>query len=355
MQKNRNIIWFDFDNAPHVPVLLPIVKEMKKRGYKTILTTRDKAETKELLILNKEKFKVIGKAFPKSKIIKLLFTLNRAVRLIFYLYKRVNGKKILSINHSSRSALLASWIKRIPSVALYDYEYVNSTFQNLFATKVLMPNVFNMDQLKKAGVRINNLAFYPGIKEQIYINSNIKKTNFLSELGIDNSKIIITLRPPETTGHYHNAMSEIIMDEILNKMVKEKEKIFLITLPRTEDQKKNISNFFRENKISFLIPERPLNGIDLILSSDLVLSGGGTMIREAAVLGMPAYSFFQGPKGAVDEFLESNGRLILIHSKSDIEKIKFKKKQKKSNLLRTNQEKIISFICNQLESLISQN
>jgi len=351
MGKETKLIWFDFDNAPHVPVLLPIVKEMRKRGYKTILTARDKSETKGLLFLNDEKFKVIGKSFPKSKVLKLLFTLNRVVKLIFYLYKQINGKKILSVNHSSRSALLASWIKRIPSVALYDYEYVNSTFQNLFATKVLMPNVFNMDQLKKAGVRINNLAFYPGIKEQIYINSNIKKTNLLSELGIDNSKIIIIFRPPATTGHYHNAMSEIIMDEILNKMAQEKEKIFLIILPRTEEQKKNISNFFRENKIPFLIPERPLNGIDLILSSDLVLSGGGTMIREAAVIGMPSYSFFQGPKGAVDEFLEKNGRLIFIDSILDIENLHFEKKQKEMNILQGNQKKIISSICDRLESL----
>jgi len=353
MGKDKKLIWFDFDNAPHVPVLLPIVKEMKNRGYKTILTARDKAETKELLILNKEKFKIISKSFPKIKILKLLLTLNRTAKLLFYLNKIVNGKIILSVNHSSRSALLASWIKRIPSVALYDYEYVNSTFQNLFATKVLMPNVFNMDQLIKAGVRINNLTFYPGIKEQIYINSNTKKTNLLNEFGIDNSKIIITFRPPGMTGHYHSSKSEILMDKIFSKIEQEKEKIFLIILPRTDDQKVYFSYVMRQKLIPFLIPESPLNGIDLILNSDIVLSGGGTIIREAAVLGVPSYSFFQGTKGGVDEFLEKNGRLTLIHSISDIEKIKFKKKKKKSNLLRTNQEEIIFFICNQLESLIS--
>lgn len=353
MKNEIKIIWFDFDNAPHVPILLPIIKEMRKRGYKTLLTARDKSETKELLILNKEEFKVIGKSFPKSKILKLLFTLNRAVKLIFYLKKRGNGKTILSVNHSSRSALLASWLKRIPSVALYDYEYVNSTFQNIFATKILMPNVFTTDKLKKANISTKNLDFYPGIKEQIYISSNYKKTNLLNEFGIDTSKIIITFRPPGTSGHYHNPKSEIIMDEILNKMTQEKEKIFLIVLPRTRKQKEMIFDLFRQKKIRFFIPENPINGIDLILNSDLVLSGGGTMIREAAVLGVPSYSFFQGPKGAVDEFLEKNGRLTFINSLSDIELIKLRKKQKESNVLKSNQEEIVSFICNKLESFIS--
>ena len=352
MKNEIKIIWFDFDNAPHVPILLPIIKEIRKRGYKTLLTARDKSETKELLILNREEFKVIGKSFPKSKILKLLFTLNRAVKLIFYLKKRGNGKTILSVNHSSRSALLASWLKRIPSVALYDYEYVNSTFQNIFATKILMPNVFTIDKLKKANINTKNLDFYPGIKEQIYISSNYKKTDLLNEFGIDTSKIIITFRPPGTSGHYHNPKSEIIMDEILNKMSQEKEKIFLIMLPRTRKQKEMMFALFRQKKIRFFIPESPINGIDLILNSDLVLSGGGTMIREAAVLGVPSYSFFQGPKGAVDEFLEKNERLTSINSLSDIELIKFRKKQKESTVLKSNQEEIVSFICNKLESFI---
>jgi len=353
MKNETKKIWFDFDNAPHVPILMPIIKELRKRGYQTLLTARDKAETKELLILNKEKFKVIGKSFPKNKILKLLFTLNRALKLIFYLNKIENGKTILSVNHSSRSALLASWLKRIPSVALYDYEYVNSTFQNIFASKILMPNVFTKDKLKKANISTKNLDYYPGIKEQIYINPTYKKADLLNELGVDPSKIIITFRPPGTSGHYHNPKSEIIMDEILNKMSQEKDKIFLITLPRTRKQKETIFTLLKQKKFQFLIPERPINGIDLILNSDIVLSGGGTMIREAAVLGVPSYSFFQGPKGAVDEFLEKSGRLISIDSPQDIELIKFMKKQKESKVLEANQGEIVSFICNKLESFIS--
>ena len=77
----------------------------------------------------------------------------------------------------------------------------------------------------------------------------------------------------------------------------------------------------------------------MILNSDLVLSGGGTMSREAAVLGVPSYSFFNGAKGAVDEFLEKNGRLISIDSIANIEKIRFEKKRKDINVLQGKQEK----------------
>ena len=36
------------------------------------------------------------------------------------------------------------------------------------------------------------------------------------------------------------------------------------------------------------------------------------MLREAAYLGVPAYSLFQGSPGGVDRHLEAIGRLVLL-------------------------------------------
>ena len=55
-----------------------------------------------------------------------------------------------------------------------------------------------------------------------------------------------------------------------------------------------------------------MDGLNLIWYSDLVVSGGGTMNREAAALGVPVYSIFRGNIGAVDRYLSHEGRLILI-------------------------------------------
>jgi uncharacterized protein len=49
-----------------------------------------------------------------------------------------------------------------------------------------------------------------------------------------------------------------------------------------------------------------------------VISGGGTMNREAAALGVPVYSIFRGKLGAVDRYLAENGRLVLIESVQEI-------------------------------------
>jgi predicted glycosyltransferase len=51
-----------------------------------------------------------------------------------------------------------------------------------------------------------------------------------------------------------------------------------------------------------------------------VISGGGTMNREAAALGVPVYSIFRGKIGAVDQYLADHGRLTLIETVDDLQK-----------------------------------
>ncbi len=67
-----------------------------------------------------------------------------------------------------------------------------------------------------------------------------------------------------------------------------------------------------------IIPERPEDGLNLIWHCDLVISGGGTMNREAAALGVPVYSIFRGQIGAVDRYLADSGRLTLLGNAEDV-------------------------------------
>jgi predicted glycosyltransferase len=66
------------------------------------------------------------------------------------------------------------------------------------------------------------------------------------------------------------------------------------------------------------IPEKIVDGLNLIWHSDFVISGGGTMNREAASLGVPVYSIFRGKIGAVDQYLSKTSRLVLLQSPEDL-------------------------------------
>jgi predicted glycosyltransferase len=70
-----------------------------------------------------------------------------------------------------------------------------------------------------------------------------------------------------------------------------------------------------------LVPERALPGLQLLYHSDVAVSGGGTMNREAALLGVPTYSMFTGRKAAIDEQLASEGALVFLEHPADVDRI----------------------------------
>jgi hypothetical protein len=94
----------------------------------------------------------------------------------------------------------------------------------------------------------------------------------------------------------------------------------MILLPRNDRQataiRKARPELFSSGKIT--VPSHVVDGLNLVWYSDLVISGGGTMNREAAALGVPVYSIFRGKIGAVDRYLAADGRLTLIEDRGQV-------------------------------------
>src|SRR3989454_12149206 len=86
----------------------------------------------------------------------------------------------------------------------------------------------------------------------------------------------------------------------------------VVLLPRNGRQAdqltQNHPEWFCLGKV--VVPDHAVDAMNLIWHSDLVVSGGGTMNREAAALGIPVYSIFRGPIGAVDSHLARQKRRV---------------------------------------------
>ena len=66
------------------------------------------------------------------------------------------------------------------------------------------------------------------------------------------------------------------------------------------------------------VPDGAVDGQSLVAGADLVVSAGGTMNREAVVLGTPVYTTFAGRLGGVDERLIAEGRLRPLERLEDL-------------------------------------
>ncbi len=343
---DKKNIWIDLDNSPHVVFFRPIIEELKKCGYNVVITARNCFQVCGLADDFNLQYKRIGRHYGKSKILKILGTLFRSFELIPHVFM---DKPIIAISHGSRAQVITSKILGIPSVVIFDYEYTKGS-KVLHPTWLMAPDlIFNEEYKDKKNHNIG----YPGIKEDVYAHDLIPDPSILEDLGINNKDLLVTIRPPATEAHYHNPESEILFKEIINYL-KSFPDIRLFLLPRNENQEESIKNMWPEmcENGKLLIPEKVVNGPNLIWYSDLVISGGGTMNREAAALGVPVYSIFRGKIGAIDRHLVSTGRLTLIESVDDIHTKILITRRDKSNENNHNKTETKDFIVNSIIKII---
>jgi hypothetical protein len=210
---------------------------------------------------------------------------------------------------------MAAKLLRIPSVVIADYEHVRHVTHPDW---VIVPEVIPTEVASKLA---NRVLKYPGIKEDVYVSTFQPDPSILAELGLKASEIMVTVRPPATEAHYHNPDSERLFSAVMNLLGKG-DRVRTVLLPRNDRQKGDITRRWSDSLQSrkMIIPEQAVEGLNVIWHSDLVISGGGTMNREAAALGVPVYSIFRGKIGAVDRYLAQNGRLVLIESGDDVQK-----------------------------------
>ena len=306
-------IWIDLDNSPHVPFFNPIIEELKHRGYHVTLTVRDCFQVCGLADLYGLKYKRIGHHYGKNKILKVIGTIIRSLQLFSKVLKE---RPTLAVSHGSRSQLITAKMLRIPVVIIFDYEFT----QDL--GPIVPDYIIGPDVIPNNASKPNKKRFlkYPGIKEDVYAPSFKPDPNILNELGLNGADIVVTIRPPATEAHYHNPESEKLFVAVVEFLM-DKEDLKIVILPRNEKKQTAwIRNMWSESceKKGIIIPDHVVNGLDLIWYSDFVVSGGGTMNREAAALGVPVYSIFKGKIGAVDQYLSDNGRLTLLETIEDI-------------------------------------
>jgi predicted glycosyltransferase len=123
---------------------------------------------------------------------------------------------------------------------------------------------------------------------------------------------VTVVRPPPEVTLYHRGASTELFAATLARLLDAAPRVQTVVLPRTEEQRRQLEGG------PAIVPARPVDGPSLVACADLVVSAGGTMNREAAALGVPAYTPFAARLGAVDRSLIAEGRLRRLERPSDV-------------------------------------
>lgn len=324
-------VWIDLENSPHVPFFLPIIRELERRGCDVVLTARDCFQVCELAELAGLRYRTIGRHYGKNPIAKLVGLGIRALELLPFVLRE---RPAIALSHGSRSLIVLAALVGLPSVTLTDYEHADLRLTRWLGSKrkkwIMIPEVIPADTYLKNGMLQSHVLHYPGIKEDVYVPFFAPDPSVKEILGLSADNVTVTLRPPATEAHYHNPESEKLLAAVFQLLTQHPE-VKTILLPRTPHQEAQLRqarpDLFAQGRV--MVPKRAIDGLDLIWHSDVVISGGGTMNREAAALGVPVYSLFRGKLGAVDRELARAGKLVLLQSEQDVlDKLKLVRRPK---------------------------
>ncbi len=320
-------IWIDLENAPHVWVFKEFINKFKENNIGLIVTVRDFSYTIPLCDYLDIKYFNISVNKSKSSIGKFYSTVYRAMKLRSFIKKNAN-EIAFCLSHGSRSAILAAKFLNLKTISLDDYEFSFKLF-NHYLDYLLTPEPISY---KDWGLKKCKVINYPGLKEELYLWNERNYCGGCNTINLPRDKINIIFRPESPSAHYQSDKSHQLHYKILDKFSSMSD-INIILLARSKEQEKNISKFFNERNINYQIPATILNGPSIVYNCDSVVGGGGTMTREAALLGVQSFSFFGGEIGKVDKYLIDKGRLHLLQNFCDIENMKIEKRNVKDTMV----------------------
>ena len=302
---SRDKVWIDLTNSPHVLFFRPILRRLDEAGVPSVITARDYAQTLGLLELYGIPHTVIGRHGGARLGGKGTGLARRSLALTRF--GRATKGIRQAVSHGSNDLAVAAKLLRLHSTVLHDFEGATTMHKINFrlADKVMVPQVIPWAALAALGLDQRRYRPYAGIKEQVTLADFVPDPTVIETLGLDAARPIAVLRPPATMSLYHRGIENTLFDQVLDYL--RASDVQVVLLPRTPEQAQGF-----EGVTGVVVPAKPVDGPSLVYAADLVVSAGGTMNREAALLGTPTWTTFAGELGAVDRMLIDAGSMGIL-------------------------------------------
>jgi predicted glycosyltransferase len=300
--------WIDLVSPSHPFFFAALAEQLD--GVSVATTVREKTETVSLAREVGFNHRVVGRDFDNSLIRKAGIPLRTAQLAI--------EAPDCDVSLSSRNAMcvLASKARGIPSIHFTDND-ITAHIDGLWAEELynrfeaaathnIVPEAFAAEELTRWGAAGDSIHTYDGYKEDVYVANFEPNPDFPERLPFASGEYIV-VRPEALTAAYVDADS--IVPALLAAAVERD--IGVVYLPRGRGDEVHAQEY---PESAVFVPDGAVNGLQLAWHARCVLTGSGTMSREAACMEKPAVSFFPNTLLSVDQELVANGRIF--HSRN---------------------------------------
>ena len=305
-------IWVDMTNVAHPIVLRPLIELLEQDGHEVQITARPLSHTLDLLDAWGHPYSALGRYGGASKAGKARAAADRIGRLLRF----ASGRRFdYALAHASADLPPVCRALRIPNTTMFDYEWATLQHHVIcrLATRVLVPEAIPPERLRRYGAKPPKLVRFPGLKEEYYLASFEPDRTTLEKLGVPDGEPVCVVRTPPSYALYLGGSESALLPPLLRRL--DSQGCWSVVLTRTAEQRAAVNALGLEHAIA---PEHAQDGRSLVALADALVSAGGTMNREAAVLGTPVWSIFEGPLGGVDELLVREGRMRILRDPEEL-------------------------------------
>ncbi|MBY9001740.1 MAG: DUF354 domain-containing protein [Candidatus Heimdallarchaeota archaeon] len=300
------IIWFDTVTAKEPLLFNAIALELEKEGHEVLFTCRDYDYVVSLFDLLQRDVEMFGEHGGGSLFGKLMAG-NKRIELLAKYIHNLDAKPDYHISFSSPESTRVAFGLGIPTITINDSPHAKAVGKlTVPLSKYLVySSSIPKEKWLSLGALEEQLQPYDGIDEVAWLTNFKPNPDVLDQLSLTEGDHFIVARPEESSAAY---MLELgiegltYLDSILEEIFKEYEGK-VVMFPRYETQREALEKKFGDKLI---IPPKAVDTLSLYYYSDLCITGGATMSREAAAIGTPSISFYPQPLDVL-EYIASIG------------------------------------------------
>ena len=204
------------------------------------------------------------------------------------------------------------------------------------ARRVIVPDAIPPERLRRYGASPASCASTRASRRSTSCTTSSPIPASSSRSGPTRAASSSSCARRPTAALYHRVHNPVYAD-LLDRLGSDPD-VHAVVLPRLREQADELRRLALP---SVIVPEHAVDGPSLVSASDLVISAGGSMNREAVALGVPVYTTFQGRMGGVDEKLMREGRLRRLERASDVE---IRRRDRSAERLRRDPQLIVDLI-----------
>jgi predicted glycosyltransferase len=315
-------IWLDVEEPKTSVMFNPLFKMFQKEGAELLITARDYDSTCQILDDQNIDYIKIGKHGGEKLEDKLQTYIDRLRELFPYVKKFTPD---YFITFSSVEGTRIAYGLNIPSIG-YNDEPRNEPVCKLilpFLDKIITPKCVLQELYIRLNADPRKIIRYNGIDEIGWLSDYVPNPQILKDFDLEKGKFVIIRSEPSFASYFIKKLNAEAtkITEFFPQIFKQfpNHKYFLLVRTKKQEEflHKNLKNLLDEKNI--LITRYLPNMVDFCFYGALIISGGGTIVRESSLLNIPSIEYFPGDTAPQEKFLIENG-FFLEHIK-ELDKI----------------------------------